>query len=172
MKCFMSVMAEGKAACHHLHSPGVGQCVPGRGCVQFHVCHWSKTEAATLLLSWQPARQHDGKYCCRCKKRQSCCTSGLLISKDSLSGPMGTHGATVPLETRDAFFINQWNNVQDRYEAWCGVWVEVSSLVLFWSAFHFVLELLSEKQELFQCSQVYSCFSVAWSWLIFELDMG
>lgn len=40
------------------------------------------------------------------KRRQSCCTSGLLISKDSLSETMETHGTTVPLETRAEFFIN------------------------------------------------------------------
>lgn len=64
------------------------------------------------------------------------------------------------------FFINQWNNVQHRYGAWCSVWVGVSPLVLLWST------LLSEKQQLFQCSQVYSCFPVALSWLIFESEYG
>lgn len=51
MKCFTSVMAENKVACHHLHSPGVGQCVPERGGVQFHVCHWAQ-EGGCHFTSW------------------------------------------------------------------------------------------------------------------------
>lgn len=98
------------------------------------------------LLSWKPARKCEGRYCCRWKKKQSHCTPGLQISKDSLSEAMGTHGTTVPLETRVEIFINQWNNVQHRHGEWCGgVWVGVLPPVLFWSVFHFVLELLSEK---------------------------
>lgn len=36
----------------------------------------------------------------------------------------------------------------------------------------FVLEWLSEKQQLFQCSQVYFCLPVALSWLILESEYG
>lgn len=124
-----------------------------------------RSRLSLRLLSWQPACEHDGKCCCRWKKRQSCCTSGLLISKDSISQATGTHGTTVPLEIRDFFLINQWNNVQHRY----GV-CELESH--HWSAFHFHLELLSEKQLLFQCSQEYSCFPVTLSWLILESEYG
>lgn len=157
MKCFTSVMAEGKVACHHS---------PGWGSIQFHVCHWVQ-EAGCHFASWADNLHVNMMGNAAVGGRRgnpavhlACWSARIAFLKQWEPMELQCHW-----KSEIFFLINQWNNVQHRY----GV-CELESH--HWSAFHFHLELLSEKQLLFQCSQAYSCFPVTLSWLILESEYG